>query len=109
MSQRFVESAFRNINHRDQASLYIEEQHSKDLLIQKLHVGTGSVDRFGIVEQIRTSVFTLCDHRERKSGHHCLGFARRKELAELLEGSTRQRLYGTKVTNQSRSDLFVTD
>ena len=44
MSERLVKGAVRNINHRDQASLCIEEHDSKNLLIQKLHVGTGSID-----------------------------------------------------------------
>ena len=58
MSESFVKRAFRNINQEDQASLCIQENDSKDLLIQKLQVGTDSVDRFGILEQLRTSVFT---------------------------------------------------
>jgi hypothetical protein len=60
-------------------------EDSKDLLIQRLHVGAASVDRFGIVEDLRTSVFTLCDHRDRKSSLHGLRPAPRKELAELLK------------------------
>src|SRR5260370_30732458 len=105
MNQRFVESAFRNINHRDQASLCIEEHDSKDLLIQKLHVGTGSVNRFWIVEHLGTSVFALTDHRHRKNGHHGLGFAAREALTDLLKRSAGQRRYGNKMTHPNLSYL----
>ena len=81
------EGAFCNYHQEEQALLCIQEHDSKHLLIQKLHVGTGLVDRFGIVEYLKTSMFTLCDHRHRKSGHDNLGFALRKELAELLKRS----------------------
>ena len=101
MSERFVKSAFCNINHRDRASLCIEEHDSKYLLIEELHVGTGSVDRFGIVKHVRTSVFTLCDCRHREGSHHRLSFAAREELTDVLKRSAGQRLYGTEVTDQS--------
>jgi hypothetical protein len=36
-------------------------------------------------------------------------FVPRQELTQLLKGSTGQSLDGTEVTDQSRSDRFLTD
>jgi hypothetical protein len=109
MSHGLVEGAFRNINYRDQTLLSIQQHDSKHFLIEKLHIGTGSIDRFRIIKGLGTSVLTLSDHRHRKSSHHCLGFALWQELTQLLKGSTGQGLDGTEVADQSRSCRFLTD
>jgi hypothetical protein len=109
MSRSFVNRAFGNINQRDQALLRIQEQDSKHFLFEKLHIGARAINRVWMIKHIRTSMLTLCDQRHGESNHHRLGFRSREELAELLKGSPRQRLHRTKVTDQSRSDLFLAD
>jgi hypothetical protein len=85
MSQSLAEGTFRNINHRDQALFCTQEHDSKHFLSEKLHIGTGSQDRFRIIEDVRTSVLTFCDHGHGKGSHHRLCFALWQELTQLLK------------------------
>ena len=57
MSQRLVDRSSADFNGRDVAVASIEKNDTQDLLVQKLHVGAGSVDRFRLVERLRKGVF----------------------------------------------------
>ena len=56
MSQSFVERAFCNVNHADQALSCVKEHASKHFVIKKLYIAAGPIHRFRIIKDLRTSV-----------------------------------------------------
>ena len=98
--QRLIKSALGNVDHRDQPLARIKQDNAQNLLIEKLHISTSVINGFRVIEHVRTSVLTLCDHRHGESSHHRLGFTLRQALTQLLKRSAGQSLNGTEVTNQ---------
>src|SRR6201984_3329619 len=92
MSKRLVESTLGNIDHCDQSLARIKQDNPQNLLIEKLHISAGTINRFRAVECFRTRMFTFgdCRHRERSNQH--LRPTAREELNQLLNGSTGQGL-----------------
>src|ERR1700739_3942772 len=92
MSKRLVESTLSNIDHCDQSLARIKQDNPQNLLIEKLHLSAGTINRFRAVECFRTRVLAFgdCRHRERSNQRLC--FAARKELNKLLNRSTGQAL-----------------
>src|ERR1700751_1636912 len=87
MSKRLVESTLGNIDHCDQSLARIKQDNPQNLLIEKLHISAGTINRFWAVECFRTRVLAFgdCRHRERSNQH--LRLATWQELNQLLDGS----------------------
>src|SRR5258708_37658600 len=92
MSKRLVESTLGNIDHCDQSLARIKQDNPQNLLIEKLHIRAGTINRFRAVECFRTRVLTLGDCRHRERSNQRLGLTAREELKELLNRSTGQGL-----------------
>src|SRR5258708_30806112 len=88
MSKRLVESTLGNIDHCDQSLARIKQDNPQNLLIEKLHISAGTINRFRAVECFRTRVLAFgdCRHRERSKQH--LRLAAREEFKQLLNRST---------------------
>src|SRR5258708_15122924 len=92
MSKRLVESTLGNIDHCDQSVARIKQDNPQNLLIEKLHISAGTINRFRAVECFATSMFTLGDCRHRECRNQGLRLAAREELKQLLNRSTGQGL-----------------
>src|ERR1700760_1419023 len=92
MSKRLVESALGNIDHCDQSLARIKQDNPQNLLIEKLHISAGTINKFRAVECFRTRVLAFGDCRHRERGNQHLPFAAREELKQLLNRSTGQGL-----------------
>src|ERR1700736_3209154 len=44
MSQRFIDTSFIDFNGRDVAVARVQQNDAQDLLVEKLHIGAGSID-----------------------------------------------------------------
>ena len=57
MSQRLVDRSSADFNSRAMPIAGIEKNDTQDLLVQKLHISAGFIDRFRVVELLREGVF----------------------------------------------------
>ncbi len=62
--KRLVDGSSADFNGRDLAVAGIEKDDTQNLLVEKLHIGARSVDRFRVIELARTGVlgFGYCGY-----------------------------------------------
>src|ERR1700748_2386394 len=84
MSKRLVESTLGNIDYCDQSLARIKQDNPQNLLIEKLHISAGTINRFRAVECFRTRVLAFGDRRHRERSNQHLRLAARDELKQLL-------------------------
>jgi hypothetical protein len=80
MSQRFVNTSLGDFNGRTVAVACVQKKNAEHLLVEKLHVGASPIDRFRIVELLRTGVLSFGYSEHAQSSSNSLGLTLWKEL-----------------------------